>query len=591
VDIVYFFLLDVVLVGQLLLLVLKLLQPSIFSRSDNLPSLIGYGDVRVKKLSNPLLISCHAFSTRGRNGRPRGPDMRGLQSVDEVIVTAYEHLDVMSRRDVSAFWTCISKLMTKRQPRQRSHSSNREKLSRKDTRHMLQKIFDDTTNGIDHCSMRELTETILGIAKTVKILREQRKKREEDSSIAILRELLLNKDMKPNEEFFYLFASASIDKLHQFNARCLSNLAYAYGLIEYVPEFDDGSDLFDHIATQSLVKTNEFNAQDISNMLWAYATVKKPHLALFAAMGDQVVSFKDLEEFKPQALSNIVWAYASAGICHLKLFEKVATHIVGLNSLDRFTHPQDVSNTVWAYATAGIHHPKLLGKVASHIVESDRLDKFKPRDLKDVVWAYATAQLSHPKLFREVARAAIQRKEEFNNSQHVANLLWAFATMGIIDKKLFLSFVPTAAKLINSCDNQHLINIAWAYAVADVDAPTLFNDVFVKKCVEKKDGFVNEDLFQLHQWHLWQTKENSNPGLPLELQNRCYNTFISANPTPSKLQADVVAQLTSIGFEPKEEVLMDSGYRIDAVVDVNGKSVGVEVDGPYHFIGKGRSLH
>ena len=35
---------------------------------------------------------------------------------------------------------------------------------------------------------------------------------------------------------------------------------------------------------------------------------------------------------------------------------------------------------------------------------------------------------------------------------------------------------------------------------------------------------------------------------------------------------------------------MDSGYSIDAVVEVNGKTVGVEVDGPSHFIGDSRSL-
>ena len=34
---------------------------------------------------------------------------------------------------------------------------------------------------------------------------------------------------------------------------------------------------------------------------------------------------------------------------------------------------------------------------------------------------------------------------------------------------------------------------------------------------------------------------------------------------------------------------MDSGYRMDAIVKVNGKTIGVEVDGPSHFIGKGRS--
>jgi len=51
-----------------------------------------------------------------------------------------------------------------------------------------------------------------------------------------------------------------------------------------------------------------------------------------------------------------------------------------------------------------------------------------------------------------------------------------------------------------------------------------------------------------------------------------------------------VAQLSSyIGLDPKEEMLMDSGYRIDALVEVNGKTFGIEVDGPSHFIGRSKS--
>jgi hypothetical protein len=72
-------------------------------------------------------------------------------------------------------------------------------------------------------------------------------------------------------------------------------------------------------------------------------------------------------------------------------------------------------------------------------------------------------------------------------------------------------------KLIDSCDNEHLANIEWSYAVADVDASTLFNKHFINKCVEMEDGFENEALSQLHQWHLCQTKAESNAGLPLEL--------------------------------------------------------------------------
>ena len=323
--------------------------------------------------------------------------------------------------------------------------------------------------------------------------------------------------------------------------------------------------------------------------MWSYATVGIKHPKLFEKVANHIVGLDTLDPFKPQALSNTVSAYAKAACNHPKLFTKVANHIIESDRLHRFK-PQALSNTVWAYATAGIYHTKLFERVAKHIVQSDILECFKPQDFTNTVWAYAAAQVSHLKLFRKIAIAALQRKTEFN-SQNVANLLWAYATMGIIDRKLFSSFVPTAAKLINSYNNQDLSHIAWAYALADHDASALFKDAFINKCVGKKDGFVPEALSQLYQWHLWQTKENCNPGLPEELAGRCHNSFISEDPTISKFQVDVAAQLSSIRLEPQEEVFMDSGYSIDAVVEVDEKPVGVEVDGPSHFIGKSKTIN
>jgi len=57
-------------------------------------------------------------------------------------------------------------------------------------------------------------------------------------------------------------------------------------------------------------------------------------------------------------------------------------------------------------------------------------------------------------------------------------------------------------------------------------------------------------------------------------------------PTTSALQNDVFSQLSSLGFKPEEEVLTKRGYRLDAVVEVKGKKIGIEVDGPSHFIGR-----
>ena len=632
--------------------------------------------------------------------------MKDLHSLEELIVTAYEHLDGMSCRDISAVWARVPQVMSRRQPRHQSNPSSQEKLSKDDMQRMLSKIFDDTVTAIGEFDTRELTGTILGMAKILCILG---KRRDQDSARVELRELLQNRNMRPKEELFQSFANVCKNKLDQFEARHLSNLAYAYALINYVPEIDAGeNDLFDYIAEQSRgsIDAHEFKPQELSNMLWAYATVKKSHAVLFEAIGDEIVASKhltgfrpqtlkdivwayakadvrhpklfekvanhvinydSLDEFKPQELSNTVWAFAKAGVHNPKLFEKVATHIVQSNSLlrfepqacsnivwayatadirherlfekvashivgldrlvlfepqalsntvwayatanishqelfekmakatigklDRFTHPQDFSNTVWAYAKAGVSHPKLFDKMANRFVALDIFHRFDPQALSNTTWAYATAQVSHPTLFEEVAKAAIQRNGAFENSQHIANTVWAYATMGITDKQLFESFVQTVSKVINTCNNQEIANIAWAYAVADVDAPTLFNDAFINKCVKETDFFEKIALFQLYQWHLWQTKEKKrcNPGLPVELLDRSYKAFISEDPTISKLQDDVVSQLTSIGLNPKEEVLMDSGYRMDALVEVNGKMIGVEVDGPYHFVGKSRS--
>eukprot|EP00985_Skeletonema_marinoi_P013377 scaffold6613_cov158-Skeletonema_marinoi.AAC.4 len=582
-------------------------------------------------------------------------------TISELIQIAFANLATLKPSLTAAFWNKVSKQMSGRNAPNSRLPKHHDELG-----DHLNQILQHTQNTLSLFSARDLTQTIYSMAKLIDVLREHGGRRRGDDISDVLSSLLMNSDMTPKKELFRSFAFASRDKLNHFDVRHLSNIAYAYALIKYVPEFDDESDLlFHHIATQAALHSTEFNAQDISNMMWAYATVDKPHAFLFEAMGDQVVAREHLGEFNPQAIFNLVWAYAKAGVHHPKLFEKVANHVVRIDVLygfkpqelsniawayakagvcnsslfekvanrivghekldafipkhlsitvwayatDGFDHPelfvkvanhivsfgnlarfnsQDLSNTMWAYAKAGCNHPKLSEKVANHIVSLDNLDRFIPQELSNLAWAYATAQFSHPKLFKKVAEAAIRSKGKFI-SQEVANLLWAYATMGITDKQLFLSFMPAAAKLIDSYNNQGLANIAWAYAVADVDAPSIFNDHFIMMCVEKEDGFKMEGLFQLHQWHLWQTKETSNPGLPVDLKERCYNAFISEEPTVSKFQDDVVAQLSNIGLDPKEEVLMGSGYRIDALVEVNGKTIGIEVDGPYHFIGRSKS--
>ena len=45
-----------------------------------------------------------------------------------------------------------------------------------------------------------------------------------------------------------------------------------------------------------------------------------------------------------------------------------------------------------------------------------------------------------------------------------------------------------------------------------------------------------------------------------------------------------MTRLVAVGLDPKEEALLESSYRIDAMVEVNGEKVCVEVDSPFHFM-------
>jgi hypothetical protein len=85
---------------------------------------------------------------------------------------------------------------------------------------------------------------------------------------------------------------------------------------------------------------------------------------------------------------------------------------------------------------------------------------------------------------------------------------------------------------------------------------------------------------------LWQNELKSCINLPPALCKKCYQAFVSRSYQPSRLQDDVISVLSSIGMSPEEEVLTPSGYRLDAIVKVNGMKVGIEVDGPSHFINR-----
>ena len=326
-----------------------------------------------------------------------------------------------------------------------------------------------------------------------------------------------------------------------------------------------------------------FKPQELSNTVWAFARIGVPNPELFKKVGDHIAGLDSLEWFHPQDLSITAWAFATAGVSHPGLFKKIGDHVAELGSLGPF-HSQALSNTAWAFATAGVSHPELFKKIEDHVAGLGSFDSFNSQALSNTAWAYATARRFYRRLFEKLVTEATVKKDRFNE-QVISNFLWACATVGYTDERLFAAFAPVIASKLDKCNEQQLATIAWAYTVANVPEQNLFNEGYVSACASRESAFLEEGLVQLHQWQLWQQELESGIELPQSLQERCRHAFVSQGYSESKLQDDVVRELKAAGLDVDEEVLLRSGYRIDAVVEVgDGRKVAVEVDGPFHFI-------
>eukprot|EP00956_Cyclotella_meneghiniana_P012854 scaffold18306_cov62-Cyclotella_meneghiniana.AAC.1 len=408
-------------------------------------------------------------------------------------------------------------------------------------------------------------------------------------------------------------ADASLDCIQQFNAQDISNMMLAYTKlnVSHDPVFHSVGD-----AIVMKADLTSFKPQAIANIVWSYASANIQNSGLFKKVGDEIVAMDDLKSFDPQNLANTVWAFATANVHHPALFKKVGDEIAWKDNLTSF-NPQNLANTVWAYASANVHHPDLFKKVGDEIVAAN-LTSYVPQDFSNLVWAYATANVQHPGLFHKVANEIVAMDDlKSFDPQALANTVWAYATADIqhpalfkkvgdeiVDKDDLKSFKPqdfsntvwayatvyephrglfkkVADEIVvkddwKSFNSQNLSNIAWAYTVANLDVSSLFNSAFRQELLNHQIELIDENFRQLYQWHLWQTKEKSNDGLPDSLLDPCKQIFLSADTRSSALQKDVVSKLTSIGLNPVEEHVTESGYSIDALVEINGNKIGVE---------------
>jgi hypothetical protein len=222
-------------------------------------------------------------------------------------------------------------------------------------------------------------------------------------------------------------------------------------------------------------------------------------------------------------------------------------------------------------------------------------------------------------LLEAMQRRATAMAMEFN-PQDVSNVLWGLATMGErADRGLLEAMQRRATATAGHFNPQAVANVLWALAVmgqgGSVGTLDVLIDFFAARIHDVSGQLTVEVKFQLHQWllscDLGLVAGASLPSgvarVKQKMGEECLQAFSGHVTRDSRLQRDVAAALRRVVSETEiVEEYRDarSGYSIDVLVRRGpaASSTGgggsleepagdwaVEVDGPFHFLGDGRT--
>jgi len=197
--------------------------------------------------------------TRSNEGpRQKAPPPKGylgkdlnwkdFHTVEEAADAAFGILDDLNPRSLSSFWTRVSQLMTPRsqrsQPR-RQHLTGGEQ--RQKLHQHLSAIYSRTMGNVESFRPRDLAQTALSLGKIMKEVDNYGQRRSQGIHHQILHDILIGQDSREKELAFQSIANTSVTNLSKFDARCLSNLAYACAIAGINPLLEDGSSPMQHI--------------------------------------------------------------------------------------------------------------------------------------------------------------------------------------------------------------------------------------------------------------------------------------------------------------------------------------------------------
>lgn len=239
------------------------------------------------------------------------------------------------------------------------------------------------------------------------------------------------------------------------------------------------------LTTEATRRVGEFNTQNLSNSVWAFATlgVDPGHPFLEAV---ERASVARLHEFSPQNVANALWAFAKLQAPAPRLFAAAAEH---LPRVAHATSPQCLANSLWAFAAAGVDPGEHCAAALSARAREVARD-MTHQHVANCLWAIATlAQKGLPgalgSLRRELPTAMLAELErrmadpqlrKSLTSLHAANAAWALAALGDrVPRRALEALAALSAERVAGCGRVELSNLLWAFAKLGQYSPALFD--------------------------------------------------------------------------------------------------------------------
>jgi hypothetical protein len=401
---------------------------------------------------------------------------------------------------------------------------------------------------------------------------------------------------------------------------------------------DPVTECFAAVASEAMRRPQDFKDQELKDVLWAFSKIGVRHPALFKKVAHHLVAAngRGFGGFSSQGLGNTLWSFAKQAQLSLEVIDSLGDS-VKLGSTGRLAVYETSCLDIGEKAIK-----TLFVRAAEGGIELG-LDRFTNQDLSNTVWAYSTLGLLHSGFFKEAENQVLKRLKNLRpfKGQEIANILWSFATLNaqpdpaLIDAlSSYIASVCSGKKgvadeysISKVFKRQELANVAWSCAVVGRYPEELMkilyagivgtaNDPNRMKQIFNDDGLQQSSIMTLYYVQLAADIEASKLrlALPTGFPNGWGESegHVRGNGddliemsssmltlTISKLQRDVSNTFTEIGFENVLEHVIDTNEIKDEYgvslpqtpqeflsIDIAniGQKVGVEVDGPGHFV-------